>query len=59
MITPVLGKDVIGFSLAEGRFLNISRPPLYHLTLYTCSPCRNDYNHVTLLVMDVMNIVTP
>ena len=39
MITPVLGKAVLGFSLAEGRFLNISRPPLYHLTLYTCSPC--------------------
>ena len=37
MLTPGLGKTVIGCS-EPGRNLNISRPPLYHLTLYTCSP---------------------
>ena len=58
MITPVLGNAVMGCSLTEGRFLNISSPPLYHLTLYTCSPCHNDYHDVTLLVTAVMNIVT-
>ena len=33
MMTPDLGKVVIGWSLKEGRYLKISNPPLYHLTL--------------------------
>ena len=39
MVTPGLGKQVVCWSAAEGRWRNISSPPLYHLTLYTCSPC--------------------
>ena len=39
MVTPGLGKQVVCCSVAEGRWRKISSPPLYHLTLYTCSPC--------------------
>ena len=40
IVTPGLGYDNIGCSFTEGTNLNISSPPLYHLTLYTCSPFR-------------------
>ena len=38
ILTPDLVNTAMG-GLLEGMNLNISSPPLYHLTLYTCSPC--------------------
>ena len=38
MFTPGLGKTAMGCGVFDGMYLNISWPPLYHLTEYTCSP---------------------
>ena len=37
MVTPGLDKTALGCSVFDGMYLNISWPPLYHLTEYTCS----------------------